>query len=79
MTTGFVVDDDGLEFAKWICETKKAHPTVADARIAANARFEKDLALKRLCIYKCPACGQHHLTSKKTRIVVTRPPIKEAT
>lgn len=73
----YVEDEDGMEYAKWICETKRAYAKSGDAKRAARKSLEVNPELKRLCLYKCKACGKYRMTSKKTPIVVKKPVTKK--
>lgn len=71
--SGAVVSGEAavLEYQKWICSTKRKFASKEDAAACANRRLANDQTLRRLCIYLCPACGQFHLTKKKTRLVAS--------
>ena len=61
-----------IEYAKWICPTKRAFKTRAEAKAGALKSLASSPELPALYFYKCEACRMLHLTRKKRRDVAAR-------
>lgn len=61
-----------LEYAKWICPTKRAYKTRAEAKAKALQSLASSPELPALYVYKCQVCRMLHMTKKKRRDVLAR-------
>jgi DNA primase large subunit len=67
-----------IEYAKWICPTKRAYRNKTEAKAGAVKSLATSPDLPALYCYRCEACRMLHLTKKrKPRQLLARQPEKK--